>query len=667
MLQFAQINTIGTATLTITAFNYLPYIGSIDVIPATGPYVVLETYEVVDAEGNNNGSPDYDESVKLTVEMKNVGIEDATDVMITLSAEDPYVIVTDYSELYPVIPAEGSLAIENGFALSIASDVPDQYAVTFNLSSTSGDETWTSVFIMTINAPILHINSMTIDDAEAGNGDGELDAGERADLTIDYSNTGHAEAYDVDVYLEGRSGFAEVTNPIQNFTSIGAFGTFTKTFTVIMDEEVPEGIKIDFANELTMGDLFQDRIFPLKVSALCEDFETGDFDQFNWQLGGNIPWQIINAYPYEGIFSIKSGAITHNQTSEISLSFNVMAADSIVFFRKVSSESSDMLKFYINNSLIEDWSGTTGGWKREAFAVSAGQKTFKWVYAKNNIGSGGSDCAWLDYIILPSPMALTIWAGPDDKACIGNPFQVENSYGTDYNIIQWASSGTGSFDDNTNMQPLYSPSSEDIESGEVMLTLTLTDDQGATIDDYMVLGFKDIPSIPGIPQGPVYVDLSEIQVSEYIIDELEEAEDYIWQLEPAGAGMIIADNNEVTVSWNNDFEGTAYISVAAANECGEGEYSETLAVEVENALVGIPDNGNTGFTVSIYPNPATDILNIKITGINEGEVELKIVDVVGKEQRLGSRLINLESFQPGMYFLVAESQGYRVIQKLIIK
>jgi hypothetical protein len=343
-----------------------------------------------------------------------------------------------------------------------------------------------------------------------------------------------------------------------------------------------------------------------------------------------------------------------------------MTADSIVFFRKVSSESSDMLKFYINNQLMEDWSGTTGGWKREAFAVGAGIKTFKWVYEKNSIGSGGSDCAWLDFIVLPAPLVLTIWAGPDDKVCSGEPFQVGESYGTDYSLIEWATSGSGTFDDNTNMHPLYNPSSEDISSGEVILTLTLWDDQGTDVIDEMALGFKDVPSMPGTPQGPVYVDLALVQVSEYYTDGLEEAENYSWYIGPAEAGVIIGDETNATVSWSNDFTGTAYISVAGTNACGDGIISDALAVQIENTLVGIADNLNSSFSLGVYPNPATDVLNITINGENTEDVELQLADGMGRIYNI-SRSVNLEGFRPGLYMLIAKNGNQKIVRKLIIR
>jgi hypothetical protein len=353
-----------------------------------------------------------------------------------------------------------------------------------------------------------------------------------------------------------------------------------------------------------------------------------------------------------------------------------MAADSIVFYRKVSSESSDLLKFYINSQMIANWSGTTSGWKREAFAVGAGIKTFKWAYEKNASGSAGSDCAWLDYIALPSPMVLTIWAGPDDDVCTGEPYQLGESYGTDYNQVEWASSGTGTFDDNTNMHPLYNPSSDDINSGEVTLTLSLWDDAENMVPDEMLLGFKDVPVVPGIPQGPDYVDLALIQVSEYSINEVEDAEDYNWYLEPADAGIIIADQNNATISWDSDFMGTAYISVAGTNECGEGGLSEAIEVTVDNSLVSVnaPEALNPGLV--IFPNPSSGVINVNVSGPHTDNLKVSIYNLLGSSVliregiHLGDRQVltlDLSSLPKGIYVLTLKGDNYSQTRKLIIQ
>ena len=94
--------------------------------------------------------------------------------------------------------------------------------------------------------------------------------------------------------------------------------------------------------------------------------------------------------------------ITHNQTSELILNADVLAAGTISFYRKVSSESGyDYLKFFIDGSLQEQWAGEVA-WSEVSYPVTAGNQTFKWEYYKDTYVSLGLDCAWIDYIIFPS-------------------------------------------------------------------------------------------------------------------------------------------------------------------------------------------------------------------------------------------------------------------------
>jgi hypothetical protein len=671
-LQYAPINTPGTATLTVTGFNCLPYTASIDVIPAEGPFVVFGTFDINDPDGNNNGLADYSESVDLSVGLDNVGIQDAIDVTVTISTTDPYVTITDPTEVYPLIPANGSATIENGFGIDIASNVPDQHAVTFNLNSSDGDQSWQSTFIINANAPILNINSLTISDVTGGNGDGELDPGEQVEMTINYSNTGHAIAYNVDVYLEGQSGFTEVLDPNQNFENIGFLGVFNKTFNVTIDADAPEGIMVNFQNELTMGDMLMTSDFIRKISAKCEDFETGDLTKFNWQTGGNLPWGITNQFVYEGNYCVKSGAITHNQSSEISLTYEVMNADSIIFFRKVSSEPSDQLRFFINNVLMDQWSGTTGGWKRQAYAVTPGMKTFKWIYQKSATGTSGSDCAWIDFIVLPPPMVLTIWAGPNDDVCNGSTFQLMESYGTDYVSIDWNTTGTGTFSDNTVMHPVYTPGQEDLMTGNVTLSLVLTNDQGTSVQDDMELSFTDVPEAPATPQGPVQVDPAVTPITDYSTQETGTADHYAWHLQPAEAGSIAGIGTTATVSWNPDYVGAAFITVAGVNDCGEGILSSALEVTVD--VVGI--NDPTIAAMTVYPNPVTSTLNMRmVSGVN-GPVNVRIFNILGEKileanygaQSAGQLItLDLSALPQGMYILSVSGNQLHYEQKLIVR
>ena len=47
---------------------------------------------------------------------------------------------------------------------------------------------------------------------------------------------------------------------------------------------------------------------------IFEDFETGDFSQFEWQTEGQYPWTITNVDTFEGSFCIKCGNAGHPNT-----------------------------------------------------------------------------------------------------------------------------------------------------------------------------------------------------------------------------------------------------------------------------------------------------------------------------------------------------------------
>jgi hypothetical protein len=666
--------SVGTeVTLTLTKTNFFRHMETIQVIPAEGAYCLYATHTVADGEGGNgNGLVDYNETVGLNLAIRNVGLSDGNGVTVTLSTVDPFIELIDNTEYYGDIPAGQSVTIDNAFSFYAAENTPDQHQVLFNVVSSNGSQTWNSLFMLKVNAPQLNINTLTINDQVNGNGNGILDPGEQVTMTINYTNTGHATAYDVDIHLEGQSGFIQILNPNQNFSSIGTFGLFNKIFDVVVSEDTPEGITINFANELMMGDLYLEKTFFQKVRPLMEDFETGNFTKYNWQFSGNAPWEVSNEYPYQGLFSARSGVIAGNQSSEIKISYEVMSADSITFVRKVSSETGDKLQFYIGTTKMGEWSGTNEGWRREAFAVTAGNKTFRWVYTKNSSGNAGSDRAWIDNIHLPSPMALTIWAGPDAAVCAGEPFQVTDSYGTDYTTINWATNGTGTFDDNTILHPIYTPGDEDRITGSVMLTLTLGNSEGNMVTDEMNLAYTMAPEAPQTIEGPDYVDVFMVTESEYITGGVAEISDYNWYLEPAGAGTILGEGFKATVSWDPAYLGTAYISVSAIGECGESEVSQAFEVTVDNT-VGIGDVNNMSLELSVYPNPGNGLFNLRLSSGQPGLQQLKLTNLLGETLLTESvrldhtkdYVLNLENYPNGIYFLIIGSNESLLTRKLV--
>ena len=131
-----------------------------------------------------------------------------------------------------------------------------------------------------------------------------------------------------------------------------------------------------------------------------ERFETGGFTSYPWQHSGNANWSITSLDKQDGIYSARSGVITDNQSTSLSLAM-ASASGVISFYSKVSSEINyDFLRFYIDTIAQGTWLGSTT-WQLQTYPISAGSHTFQWTYSKDGITSNGSDCAWIDAINFP--------------------------------------------------------------------------------------------------------------------------------------------------------------------------------------------------------------------------------------------------------------------------
>jgi hypothetical protein len=100
--------------------------------------------------------------------------------------------------------------------------------------------------------------------------------------------------------------------------------------------------------------------------------------------------------------------------------------------------------------------------------------------------------------------------------------------------------------------------------------LTMTGQISVTID------FP--PTEPSTPTGPEAV--CNDTISEYTSDGADDADSYEWVLTPENAGILTFDGLEATVEWDPDFSGTAEVALYGINECGDGNPSQSLEVEV---------------------------------------------------------------------------------------
>jgi hypothetical protein len=391
----------GDATLIVSGYNCTPQSSNFAFVTVAGPYVVYAQSEVNDPTGNQNNQPDFGETILLTNGMRNVGGATANNVLVTLTTTDPYITLTDSTELYTSINAGDTLTIANAFSFIISDTVPNGHIVPFVLKSVSGS-TWLSEFTLVCNAPVLAAGSLMIDDASGGNGNGRLDPGETATLNIPVMNNGNSGCTNTISELASNSQYINISNATCQLGSISAGSSATAQFVVEISPNAPEGTIVELEFIASSGGYHATASYFPTVKLIVEDFESGDFQQFPWKSFGQYLWTITNTSPLEGVYCSRSAAIGDNKQSLMSITLNVLANDSISFYSKVSSEETfDKLQFYIDIQPMDEWSGAIP-WQRHSYPVTAGVHTFKWVYSKDMAAAGGSDCAWVDFVSFPA-------------------------------------------------------------------------------------------------------------------------------------------------------------------------------------------------------------------------------------------------------------------------
>jgi hypothetical protein len=473
-------NRSGTAMTYVSPFQAGP--------PPNQPWVIHNNHQVNDAGGNNNGLMDYGESLQLNISMENIGDQPATAVEVILSTESPYITIIDNTEQFGDFEVGEIKTIASAFALEVDPAIPDGLSVIFTLTATDAvDSTFVSNFMIEAHAPGLQAGAISINDA-AGNGNGRLDPGETATISISTFNPGDYDALNATAQLTTPSQFITITNQNVVLGDIqpGLANAVNAQFEIQVAPETPVGHSAAFNFSAVAGMLMTNKTYNIPVGLILEDWEAGNFGSFDWTFSGNAPWGIATDQVFEGVNSSKSGDINDYQNSEMNVSYNVMNNDSISFYYRVSSEASyDYLKFYIGNSLLGQWAGEVG-WTRAVYPVNPGQQTFRWVYSKDVSVSTGGDAAWVDFIVFPAPLQTTAYAGPDAASCEGTAVMI-NGTATNYSSTNWTTSGDGTFENPALLTTFYTPGANDMVSGTAILTLTVTGIDSQIMTDNMTM------------------------------------------------------------------------------------------------------------------------------------------------------------------------------------
>ena len=252
-------------TLTVSAHNKVTYITNIHQIPPDGPWIEIQEAAWID---NNNDQPDYGETAGLSLRLKNSGTVASGALSLSLSSSTAGVTITDSSYQIANISAGASLNITSAFGIRLADNLLDGSSLNFSLEIV-GSSIWTHDFHYLVNAPLLSLENLIVDDNGANN-NGSLDPGEDLWLKITVLNSGAATSPPGSVSLYSSTSGISISTPSINFLGIPAQGSTELSFPVHISASVAQGSIASFEFSAITGAYYATQQFYLQVGAPTE-------------------------------------------------------------------------------------------------------------------------------------------------------------------------------------------------------------------------------------------------------------------------------------------------------------------------------------------------------------------------------------------------------------
>ena len=392
----------GPVDLVVTAFNKMPYETTVNVIAPDGAYMLMGDIAVT---GGADQILDYGETGSLYTTFENVGQDPSGDLTFTLIHEAGMVTLSS-NIIQNGSVAAGTEVTIGPFEFQVSWNVDDGGLIPFVIQATDNIETWEYEVNIPVEAP--DYNLMSVDFLDLGNG--TLDPGENTTMQLVLTNVGHSP-------VSSPTFEATTSDPNIILGAVESDNAYwweidsqvTITIEVAAVDDTPVGHTALLGIIIGSGGTNYENVFPVPITLglLIEDFESGSFTSFDWIQGGDAEWT-IDSDSYSGNYSAKSGTISHNQTSELSIELNILYEGETSFWAKTSSEQGgtgniyDYLEFYIDDEAAELNIGGELDWTEYTVDIPVGEHSLRWVYQKDGAQSSGQDCAWLDRIVFPT-------------------------------------------------------------------------------------------------------------------------------------------------------------------------------------------------------------------------------------------------------------------------
>lgn len=211
---------------------------------------------------------------------------------------------------------------------------------------------------------------------------------------------------------------------------------------------------------------------------------------------------------------------------------------------------------------------------------------------------GVTDCLTLTFI--PSSIAF---AGDNVTICQSKNYQFADAFAVNYSALNWTTSGDGTFDNPSILNPVYTPGSADVYSGGVEICLEAIPLPGCTISDIncMVLTIIEQPYVNLPASDSLDCEFYDFSTESWLPIYLDFEGNYDnIQWTTSGDGTF-SDPAAIPTAYNlgfiDQYSGQVSLSVIASNECSSNTYE--ISLTIPRQLINLDDD--SGFVgISSY-------------------------------------------------------------------
>ncbi|MCD4796609.1 MAG: DUF1573 domain-containing protein [Candidatus Cloacimonetes bacterium] len=294
----------GTVDLTVTKHNFIPHLGSFDIVQSDVFVNAIQVQIDDDTSGTSSGNGDGyinpGEDIELNVKLKNFGLLTANSVTATISSESDLITISDNIEDYGNISAGNSAFSSDDFDISISPTALGGAEIRLNIHIEDGNgNDWNDFIYLMVTGANLYVDSYTI----VNDPNGILDPGETVELVVTIHNGGTVAANAVDGLLMSTSPNITMVDSIGFFNNVNPGGQASNSgnnFQINANLQTLPGSQIPLKLLLTNSDGYENEVtFILEVGEVevtdplgpdgygyyCYDSEDTEYDMapvYSW-------------------------------------------------------------------------------------------------------------------------------------------------------------------------------------------------------------------------------------------------------------------------------------------------------------------------------------------------------------------------------------------------